>query len=193
MVLEDFYMPQKKLNATDFSDLGAAAGEAEYDFYVLENFSNGYDFSTFNLTDTETDDGETIKKIVIRYLHPNGVAYVDLVIYPMEQEKEHTILYEETKEIAGEQVSRETYILRLVKEDYVMTEEDWDLYHSGKYGFACDGVREGDEYFYTLYFVKDGIYYEFTGATETILPLVDFEKMLKEFISEAQQKTFLGK
>ena len=181
VVTEDFSMPEKKINPTRFSDLPLAAEEAGFAFYALEEFSNGYKFSKFSVSE---------QKLKLRYLHANGVWSVDVLAYPLEEEPEHSVLYEWTKEIEGVQVSLDTYILRMVPSDYELTEEDWELVDSGKYNFSCDGVSEGDSFHYTLYFIRDGVYYEFSGAIEqegfTTLTLEEFEEMVAEFLQNAK-------
>lgn len=192
---EDFSMPEKKINHTRFSDLPLAAEKAGFAFYALQEFSNGYKFSNFSEAERELEDGagektgEKVNQVKMRYLHPNGLWTVDITAYPLDKEPEHTVLYEWTKEIEGVQVSLNTYIMRLVLNDYVMTEEDRALEETGKYTFSCDGISEGDCYFYMLYFIKDGIYYEFYGALEgagcTTLTIEEYEAMVADFLQHA--------
>lgn len=188
---EDFSMQEQKINPTSFSDLPMAAEQAGFAFYAMKEFSNSYKFSSFSVSETEKN-GEAVEQVKLRYLHPNGVWNVSVTAYPLEEEPEHSVLYEWTKEMEGVSVSLNTYILRFVSADYEMTEEDWEFENSGKGSFSCDGETEGDCFCYTLYFIRDGIYYEFSGASEyedgsyTTLTLEEFEDMVVEFLQNAE-------
>lgn len=192
-ITEDFSMPEKKINPTRYSELPLAAEEAGFDFYSLNEFSNGYKFSSFYVGEWELLDekkmygiGEFVTRVKVTYKHPNGLFTVTVSAYPVDEPPERSVMYEWTKEIEGTEVSLDIYILRMVLNDHERTEEDQALIDSGKGSLSCDGETEGDSYHYTLYFVKDGIYYEFRDAIEEYLSLEEFVGMVEEFLQTAE-------
>lgn len=191
LITEDFSMMQEEMNPTRYSDLPLAAEEVGFDFYSVKEFSNSYKFSSFSVSDKALRDaklqetGESVPQVKLTYKHANGVYTINVSACQME-EPEHSVRYEWTKEIEGIPVSLNTYILRFVPNDYELTGEDREFTESGKGSFSCDGVTVGDSYHYTLYFVRDGVYYEFEGAIEEYLPLEEFEEMVTEFLRLAE-------
>lgn len=187
---------EEKINRTHFSDLPKAAKEAGFKFRAIEAFSNEFSFSSFSFGEEQQKDengqpvGEPVNVVKISYKKDIGMGLSNtakVTIQPKQEEMVQPVTYASTKEIEGKQVSLTEYILRMVAEDYEMTEEDQKLMDSGKVGFSTDGgATIGDVYFRTMYWEEDGLIYTL-DCGEPDLSVEELETLVKEYMKGEYQ------
>lgn len=184
----------ESLNKTKFENLPKVVEQVGFDFRAPEKFSNGIIFKCFDISEEYEKDengeqiGEPYPKVTLQYYTHPQIDRRDISMHPMEGEIEHPVIYVYSKEINGVEVYFTEYILRMVAEDYEMTEEDWELYNSGLVGFSCDGETEGvDHYFRDAYWKEDGIFFE-TRIGQHDVPFEEIEGFVEEYLNAEYQK-----
>lgn len=185
----------EKINKKHFEDLPKAAEQVGFSFRALEEFKNyGSPFFQFNISEErqEVNGMELAKPYpVVTIQYQKGIKKIDMTIFPYEGENiqstiREPICYVSTKEINGVDVYLTEYILCMVPEDYEMTEADYEFMNSEKGSFSCDFVSDGEVYFRTMYWVKDGIYYEMNVREENV-PVEEIEQLVSEYMNAEMQ------
>ena len=183
---------EKKINYTHFEDLSLAAEQVGFSFRAIEGTEDAY-FSSFSITEGQAEDeegnkvGDPYPVVTLLYKeNANKFEAFTVTIYPVQGEIEPPATYVSTEEIEGIPVTLTDYILIMVKPDYELTEEDREFKDSGKGGFSCDGVTEGEVHFYSMYWVENDIYYEFYAGT-TYASIEELRECVKAVITAEYQ------
>lgn len=175
----------QEVDLTNFNDLPKVEKKVGYDIQAVEEFSNGYTFrqAWTGINHVYDEDGQMTgeKYTDLSLDYRNGANLVSLRI---ERERGQIASLEqpvEIKEIYGRTVYMTEYILKMVPEDYELTDEDWKLIEAGNFNVSCDGVTIGNVYFRTLWWENDGKIYSLTDTGQG-LSFEEMEQMVSELL-----------
>lgn len=173
---------------TNYNKLNKIAAEAGFTFHAVEEFSNGFRFASVNTSDSKNVDEEgnvtkTYKSVTLRYADEKDQTLY-LSIIPADSAGTDND-YTESFESGGINYYYSSHLMKLLPQDYVMSEEEKQQMDAGTVWFSSGGDNETvEESTWRNMCWSDGECYYNLSSDEAELTANEMLTMAKEVIKK---------